>query len=81
MTTQLTKPVHRETNTTVRDGSKRRLLIAGLLPADLIQLRLKGCRKSYTITVEQAYYYAAKLEGERLRREKIAKRKASKTSW
>jgi hypothetical protein len=77
MTTKLTKPVYRQTETSVRDLSKRRLLIAGLLPGDVIQLRLKGCRKSYLLSVESAYLYAAKLEGERLRRERKMKGKQS----
>lgn len=76
MTTKLNKPVHRETSTTVRDRSKRRVLIAGLLPGDLIQVRLKGCRKAYALTVEQVYYYAAKLEGEAALRAKRAAKKA-----
>lgn len=77
--TPLTKPVHRESQTTVRDRSKRRVLIAGLLPGDVIQLRLKGCRKAFHITIEAAYYYAAKLEGERVRRERNAAKKAKKS--
>lgn len=76
MTTKLRKPVHRETSTIVRDKSKRRILIAGLLPGDVIQIRLKGCRKNFYLSVEQAYYYAAKLAGEQARREKLAAKKA-----
>lgn len=75
MTTELNKPVFRQTQTTVRDKSKRRLLIAGLLPGDVIELRPKGCRKAYHLTVEQAYHYAGRLEGERQRREKKAKKR------
>lgn len=78
MTTKLTKAVFRETDTIVRDRSKRRALVVGLLVGDLIQTRLKGCRKSYTVTVDQVYHYAAKLEGERLRREKKQKKMLKK---
>ncbi len=74
--TPLKSPVYRETQTHVRDRSKRRLLIAGLEPGDVITVRLKGTRKAYAVSVETVYHLAARLEGERLRREKAAKRKA-----
>lgn len=72
--TPLTKPVCRETQTTVRDRSKRRILIASLEPGDVIGLRPKGCRKTFYLSVESAYFYAAKLEGERIRRERKGKK-------
>lgn len=74
--TPLKTKVQRETQTIVRDRSKRRILIASLEPGDVIGLRLKGCRKAFYLSIESAYYYAAKLEGERIRREKKAKRKS-----
>lgn len=76
MTTSLNKPVYRQTQTAVRDRSKRRLLIAGLKPGDVISVRLKGTRKAYMVSVETVYHLAARLEGERQRREKKAKRGA-----
>ena len=72
--TKLNKRVSRETRTTVRNGSKPRMLVASLEPGDVIGLRLKGCRKTYYLAIETAFYYAGKLEGERLRREKKAKK-------
>jgi len=72
--TPLKKKVERETQTTVRDRSKRRILIASLEPGDVIGLRYKGCRKTFYLSVESAYHFAARLEGERLRREKKAKK-------
>ena len=75
MTTRLNKPVYRETATTVRDRSKRRVLIAGLEPGDVITIRPKGTRKAYSVSIEAIYHYAAKLEGERIRREKHALKK------
>ncbi len=76
MATNLTKPVYRETQTAVRDRSKRRMLIAGLEPGDVISIRPKGTQKAYSVTVEWLYYQAVKLEGERIRRERKLKRKA-----
>ena len=72
--TPLTKKVERETSTAVRDRSKRRILIAGLVPGDVIRIRLKGTRQAYDLTVEQAFRYAAKLKGEAARREKAEKK-------
>jgi hypothetical protein len=39
---------------------------------------MKGTRKAYSLTVEYVFYMAARLEGERLRREKLAARRAAK---
>lgn len=78
MTTPLHKAVYRETETHVRDRSKRRLLIAGLEPGDVISIRLKGTRKVYAVNVETVYHLAARLAGEQQRREKAAARKLKK---
>lgn len=72
--TNLNKKVARVTSTSVRNGSKARVLVASLEPGDVIGLRLKGCRKTYYLAIDSAFYYAAKLEGERLRREKKARK-------
>lgn len=69
----LHRKVSRVTSTAVRNGSKPRVLVASLEPGDVIGLRLKGCRKTYYLAVDTAFYYAAKLEGERIRRERKAK--------
>jgi hypothetical protein len=74
MSTRLLKPVYRETLTAVKDRSKRRLLIAGLEPGDVISVRPKGTRKAYAVTVEWLYYQAVKFEGEKIRRERKAKK-------
>lgn len=76
--TPLRKPVFRETDTAVRDKSKRRVLVVGLVPGDVIRIRPKGTHQEYDITVEQAYRYAAKLKGDALRREKAAAKKAKR---
>ncbi len=72
--TNLNKKVARVTNTAVRNGSKPRVLVASLEPGDVIGLRLKGCRKTYYLAIDTAFYYAAKLEGERIRRERKGKK-------
>jgi hypothetical protein len=72
--TPLRKPVYRETQTRVRDCSKRRLLVAGLLPGDILELRLKGTRQRFVLTVEEAYYHAARLKALKLRQERAARR-------
>lgn len=70
--TKLNKPIRRETDTIVRDKSKRRVLIVGLEPGDVITVRPKGTRKSYSVSVESVYMFAARIEGERIRRERKA---------
>ena len=70
MTTKLTKPVHRESATMIRDKSKRRALICSMLPGDVIELRPKGTRQRYTMSIESAYIYAGRLAGEARRRAK-----------
>ena len=62
MTTQLKKAVHRETETTVRDKGARRELVLSLLPGDLIGVRLKGTRTTYTIDSVAAYHFAVKIQ-------------------
>lgn len=78
MTTPLRKAIYRETETHVRDRSKRRLLIAGLEPGDVISIRLKGTRKVYAVNVETVYHLAARLEGQRQLLEKSQARKLKK---
>jgi hypothetical protein len=71
VTTKLQKPVFRLTTiTTVRDGGKRREVIVGLLPGDLIEFRLKGTQRKILITVDGAFWTAAKLNAEHTKRRK-----------
>lgn len=78
MTTALTKPVMRATQTTVRDRSKRRLLIAGLLPGDVFVVRLKGTRQSVEVPIESVYLMGMKKRAAQLVAERLAKRKAKR---
>lgn len=73
MTSKFTKPVYRETQYAIRDGSIEREIIVGLEQGDVISVRLKRSRQKVGITAQQLYNYAMKLEGERLLREKRSK--------
>jgi len=61
MTTKLRRPVHRETEATVRDGSKQRSIIVSLLPGDVISLRPKGTRRAELIAVSTVWVHALRL--------------------
>ena len=75
--TPLRKPVARLASVTVRDRSKRRAIVVALLPGDVIELRLHGTRRRYSLSVESAYYHAVRLEAGRLMAERKAKRKTA----
>ncbi len=75
--TPLTKPVHRLTQTMVRDrGSKSRLIVAGLLPGDVLEFRMQGTRKRFVLPIATAYYQAARLEAARVVAQRQAARRA-----
>ncbi len=77
MTTKFNKPVYRETEfSTVRSGGKQRPIKVGLIPGDLIELKLKGERKSLVIAASSIFYHATALEALRIKRERAAARKA-----
>jgi hypothetical protein len=77
MTTKTDRRVFRESFERARDkGSKMRAVIVGILPGDVLSFRLKGTRKVFTIPITYAYFHAGKLEGERVRAERKAARKA-----
>jgi len=61
--TKLNKDIARETNTTIRDRGKERLLTmtvkaGGNQYGDYIELRPKGCQHSYTVTVKEMWSFA-----------------------
>ena len=61
--TKLNKDVARETNTTIRDRGKERLLtmtvkVGSGQYGDYIELRPKGVSVSYTVTVKEMWGYA-----------------------
>lgn len=74
MTTKLRKPVHRETEAMVRDGSKLRTVIVSLLPGDVISLRPKGTRRAELIAATTVWSYALRLRVAAQQAEKRAKR-------
>ena len=74
MTTKLRKPVHRESQLTIRDGSKVRAVIVSLMPGDVICLRPKGTRRAELLAVDTAWRYAVTL---RVRAE-VAARKSKR---
>jgi hypothetical protein len=74
MTTKFTSPVFRETlDSTVRDGKAQRNIIVGLEPGDVVSVRLKQTQKKVAITAQQLYFFAMRLEGERLLANKLNK--------
>lgn len=59
MTTKLRKPVFRETQAAVRDrGAKFRPLVVGIIPGDVIVLRLKGTRYGCEIAISSVWHEA-----------------------
>lgn len=79
MTTRLLKPVFRECEATVREGSKHRPLIAGLTPGDVITIRPKGTRRAELLPVWVAYHYAVRMRVANEKAEKAAQRKARRS--
>jgi hypothetical protein len=73
--TPLTKQVSRLTQLRQRDRGKYRLIVASLLPGDVLGFRMQGTRKVYTIGIDYVLHVAMKLEGERIRRERAQRRK------
>lgn len=76
MATQLRKAVYRESRAVVRDRSKFRPLIAGLVPGDVVTLRMKGCRQVEAVPFDTLYYYAVRLRVTAERAARAAARKA-----
>jgi|GEM_PF-2442554 hypothetical protein len=75
--TQLTtgKYVKRETATNIRERRQFRPVIVTLHPG-FMDLRLKGCRRSFTLGYEAAYRAAVMAEHEAKRQERIKRRRA-----
>lgn len=72
MTTKTHKAVFRETVAMVRDrGRHMRPVVVGILPGDVISLRLKGTRFGCEIAVSSVWYEA-------MARKAIAEAKAKK---
>jgi hypothetical protein len=75
MTTKLHKPVHRETEATIRDGSKQRTVIVSLLPGDVLSLRPKGTQRAELIAVSTVWMYALRLRVAAQQAEKLVRRR------
>lgn len=78
MTTQLTKPVKRRTETARIDRGKMRRYVVTLYPGDVIGLRLEKCRQEELLPIPLAYNMAVRLrvadEREKKRKSKLVKR-------
>jgi hypothetical protein len=71
MTTKFSKPVFRETDDVkIHDCGKKRELVCGFEPGDVVSVRMKGTRTAFKISARTLYEYAAKLHGEAERRAK-----------
>ena len=75
MTTQLSKPITRRTEDTIRDGSKRRRMVVTLYPNSTIAIRPEQTRREELIPLETVWWYALKA---RVTAEREAKRKNRK---
>lgn len=73
--TPLRKPVTRLTEITIRDGSKRRRLVATLAPGDILLLRPSGTRRQETVDLEACYALAVR---QRVNAERMDKARAKK---
>jgi hypothetical protein len=73
--TKATRPVRRETLSSVRAARALRPLVIEILPT-YMRIKPKGMRTYYTVTYDQLYTLGAKNAAETARREKMEKRKA-----
>jgi len=71
--TTTSKPIKRETLSSVRERGKVRPIVIELRPT-YIYIRLKGTRKSFTATYDQLWTLGARNAAEALRRERAEKR-------
>lgn len=67
----IVRRVKRRTVSTYRNG---RRIIVSLLPGDVLSFREERTRREYLLSIAGGYEYAVRLEVERKRREKAAKR-------
>lgn len=73
MTTQLSRPVCRRTEDTIRDGGKRRRMVVTLYPNSTIGIRPERTRREELIPLETVWWHALKA---RVTAEREAKKKA-----
>jgi hypothetical protein len=72
------RPVYRETECTVFSSGKEREIIVGLLPGDLVELRLKGSQQREYVKLSAVLQLALVKRAACERVEKEMKRKARK---
>lgn len=69
--TDLTKPVRRRTDSTIRDAGKPRRIVITLYPGDTLGLRPEKTRREEFISLTTVYEYAIK---PRVRKEQAERR-------
>lgn len=76
MTTKTARPVYRETFERVRDrGAKYREVIVGIMPGDVLSLRLKGTRYGCEIAIASVWTEAMRRKALALAAQRRAERK------
>jgi len=75
---KLNKPIYRVSYEKVKDRSKARCLVAGLLPGDVLELRMQGTRQAVTVPLVNLWWHGNKLKAAQLQRERQAARKAKR---
>lgn len=73
MSTKLTKPLSRETFSSLRSGG--RVLIVTLLPGDLVEIREKGRRMRYLVPIVSIAWMGIKIEAAAAKKAKAQARK------
>lgn len=76
--TRLKRPVRRQLENTVRDGSKTRELVLTLYPGGVIGLRPSKTRREELLTAEAAWSLAVKQRVAKERAEKKARKQQKK---
>jgi hypothetical protein len=74
--TPIRRELHRVSDVLVRECGKSRPIVVGILPGDVLEFRLKGTRRRYLLGIGHAFYHAARLHGEQVKRERAAARRA-----
>jgi hypothetical protein len=77
---KLNKPVFRVTYEAVKDRSKRRALVAGLMPGDLISVRMQGTRQVVIVPVVDVWWYANRKKAAATARERTLARRAKRAA-
>lgn len=76
--TPIRKAVFRESSATIRERGRSRAIVVGIMPGDVLELRLKGTRRRYLLGITSAFYQAVRLHAEHEKRERAARRKAKR---